>query len=355
MLPADTSRVHDLENCLGRQWRNIRRAQQATAVRRQSLQRLFEERVAPDTSVVLFGSIARAEMTAGSDADWILLVDGQAFPEHQNQTTDVGQLLEENEFGEPGRSGVFGCMVSSHSLVHQIGGEDDKNSNTTRRILLLLESVAVGDAEAYNRVRRQILNRYIRDDRGLLFGSGQVKVPRFLLNDLTRYWRTVTVDFVYKQRADRGRKWALRNAKLRMSRKLVFASGLLRCFFCQLDPAATQARESLLCRNDPADLLSYLEGELTKTPLELLAQAACRDSIPMTTAQKLFDSYDRFLGVLDDERRDHLERLPHKEMAHSTVWKEIRDMSHQFQSGLNELFYGPDEQLRQLMISYGVF
>jgi hypothetical protein len=179
---------------------------------------LFGQRVAPDTSVVLFGSIARAEMTLGSDADWILLVDGQSFPEHQEQTTDAGQLLHANGFGEPGRSGVFGCMVSSHSLVHQIGGEDDKNSNTTRRVLLLLESIAVGDAEAYNRVRRQILNRYIRDDRGLLYGSGQAKVPRFLLNDLTRYWRTVTVDFVYKQRADAGKKWALRNAKLRMSR-----------------------------------------------------------------------------------------------------------------------------------------
>lgn len=335
-MPADTSLVDDLENRLGCQWRNIRRAQQTTAVRRQSLQRIFEESAASDKSVVLFGLIARAEMTAGSDADWILLVDGQAFPEHQNQTTDVGQLLYENKFGEPGRSGVFGCMVSSHSLVHQIGGEDDKNSNTTRRVLLLLESIAVGDAEAYNRVRRQILNRYIRDDRGLLFGSGQVKVPRFLLNDLTRYWRTVTVDFVYKQRADRGKKWALRNAKLRMSRKLVFTSGLLRCFFCQLDPAATHARQSLIRRNDPADLLSYLEGQLTKTPLELLAQAASREAIPAETAQKLFDSYDRFLGVLDDERREHLEHLSHAEMAHSAVWEEIRDMSHRFQTGLNE-------------------
>src|SRR4051812_32366173 len=71
----------------------------------------------------------------------------------------------------PGSSGIFGIMVGSHSLVHEIGGEDDTNSNTTRRILLLLESLAVGDPAAHTRVRQQILNRYLRDDRGLRYGS----------------------------------------------------------------------------------------------------------------------------------------------------------------------------------------
>jgi hypothetical protein len=107
--------------------------------------------------------------------------------------------------------------------------------------------------------------------------------------------------------------------------------------------------------NDPTDLLSYLEGELSKTPLELLARAASRQGIANSTAQKLFDSYDRFLGVLDDRRRDELAALRQDEMANSAVWQEIRELSHQFQSGLNELFYGEDDPLKQMMISYGVF
>jgi hypothetical protein len=248
-------------------------------------------------------------------------------------------------------------MIGSHDIVHEIGGEDDTNSNTTRRVLLLLESLPVGNREAYDRVRRQILKRYLSDDRGLTRSSSAIRVPRFLLNDLTRYWRTVTVDFVYKQRAEAGDKWALRNAKLRMSRKLVFASGLLRCFFCQLAPEAAMAREYLTSpRHDISRLLTYMEGELAQTPLELLARVALRPSIGRDTQRNLFDSYDRFLGILDDqEKRDALKKMTETEMATSEVWDEIRTISHAFHSGLKAVFFGDDEELRKLTTDYGVF
>ncbi len=98
-------------------------------------------------------------------------------------------------------------MAVSHAIFHQIGGQDDTNKLTTQRILLL-ESRAIGRGEALDRVIKLVLSRYVDDDRGLLFGSKGDLVPRFLLNDIVRYWRTVTVDFVYKQR-DRESGWAL--------------------------------------------------------------------------------------------------------------------------------------------------
>ena len=48
----------------------------------------------------------------------------------------------------------------------------------------------------------------------------------------------MAVDFASKQRDRAGEGWGLRNAKLRMSRKLIFASGLLVCFSANLDPGA---------------------------------------------------------------------------------------------------------------------
>ena len=349
--------VDRLERKLGANWTAIRKARVTTEERRTKLWKAFEETISPDTSLVVFGSIARDEVTSGSDSDWILLVDGQAVPEHAEQKHTIATRLVELGFAEPGRSGVFGCMVGSHDIVHQIGGEDDTNSNTTRRVLLLLESLPVGNREAYDRVRRQILNRYLRDDRGLVYGSGPARVPRFLLNDFTRYWRTVTVDFVYKQRTEAGKKWALRNSKLRMSRKLVFASGLLRCFFCHLDPDAAGAREALVGpEHDITNILAYMEEQLAQTPLELLARAASRPAIETTTARNLFNSYDRFLSVLDDkEKRKALEEMTEPEMATSAVWREVRDFSRDFHSALLELFFGKDEHLRELAIQYGVF
>jgi len=300
--------VDSLEREMGATWPAIRKARTTTEEKRSILRAAFKGKIAADTSLVVFGSIAREEFTSGSDSDWMLLVDGQAYPEHGDQRHTISTEMERLGFSEPGRSGVFGCMTGSHDIVHEIGGEDDTNSNTTRRVLLLLESLPIGNREAYDRVRCQILSRYLRDDRGLVRSDGTFRVPRFLLNDLTRYWRTVTVDFVYKQRAEGGEKWALRNAKLRMSRKLVFASGLLRCFFCHLDPAAAGAREALAApKPDMTKLLTYLESELAQTPLELLARASLELTSQRATARKLFDSYDRFLSVLDNsEKREVL-------------------------------------------------
>ena len=73
--------IEELEQKLNANWPAIRKAKDTTARQRKSLEEAFKGRVASDTTVVLFGSIARKEMTRGSDTDWILLVDGQAFPE----------------------------------------------------------------------------------------------------------------------------------------------------------------------------------------------------------------------------------------------------------------------------------
>lgn len=268
----------------------------------------------------------------------------------------IGAKILHGGFGEPGKTNIFGSMTSSHSLVHDIGGRDDTNANTTRRVLLLLESYVPAGREAYDRVRRHILHRYIEDDYGLSFGSGQKIVPRFLLNDLSRYWRTVTVDFVHKQRADAGDKWALRNAKLRMSRKLIFAAGLLVCFQCHLDPNADQARRELRAsQGSSSELIRYLEQQFSMPPLEILANYVLRQG-NADTARLLFDSYDAFLALLDNQKsREVLRKLDPSQARMDPVFMHIREIGHRFQEGLTRLFFKDTQQMYELTEFYGVF
>jgi len=367
--------VEEFSKLLNRRWKNIELAQHKTRQVIQRLSDIIEGVPGPDsdTSVVVNGSIARYECTHGSDLDWTLLVDSQANADHQEILLGIRNALNAKgsngnralfaELGlkEPGQEGTFGTLAFSQPMVHYIGGENDSNSNTTRRVLLLLEALPIGRRrEAFDRVRRNILKRYLVEDKGLLHRSikGEARwVPLFLLNDLARYWRTMAVDFAYKQ-FDRGAKgYALRSIKLGTSRKLLFASGLLACFWCDPNVSNLQNQEP-----KTQSLIDCLEVFLSKTPLDRFAlffaskiPAADSDFLE-GCARNLFDSYDDFLGLLNDERkRDHLDKLAPDFQDESDIFSEAREIRHRFRLAIQDTFTGKDSPLRDHSIAKGIF
>ena len=333
----------------------MQQARRFSASEKNRLREMLRDCDPSDTSIVVFGSLARGEYTAGSDLDWTLLVDGQADAQHYGAAQQIANLLLKKGFPEPGPTGVFGNIAFSHPIVHQIGGQEDTNRNITQRILLLLESFAVGKQPAYERVLQLVLERYVEDDGGLRRPASSRRIPLFLLNDIVRYWRTLTVDFVYKQR-ERTSGYALRNVKLRMSRKLTFAAGLLTCFSCQLE--APDDVRNCMARSSPtsAPLVRYFREKFRLPPLDLLAQTLLRYEIPAETARLLFDAYDEFLALVSDtDKRLHLKELRFEDIDLDLLFTEARKIGRRFQQGLTNLFYRDHEDFSKLIEYYGVF
>jgi hypothetical protein len=246
-------------------------------------------------------------------------------------------------------------MAFSHELVHRIGGEDDTNKNATRRILLLLESKAIGGKEAYDRVIQQILNRYVAEDDGFMDKTGKYHVPRFLLNDFARNWWTMAVDFAYKKRTRFGKGAAIRNIKLRFSRKLIYVSGLLTCFGCHMELDDLKAKDICRIAGSSADCVHCLIQRLNQTPIEILADAFLHLPHLDNVAKKTLDAYEGFLGILTNEdSRTCLENLDSDSYDDKT-YGHARSLSHDFRDGLMDLFFDQKSDMFELTKNYGVF
>jgi predicted nucleotidyltransferase len=352
----DVRTVEDLAIELAGKWPFILAGRQKAQNEINRIREACEPLVLPDTSLVVFGSLARGEFTDASDIDWTLLVDGITIPEHLMVARQISDALAELNAKPPGRTGTFGNMGSSHNLIHCIGGEDDTNANMTRRSLLLLEARAVGEPEAFVRVRNNIVKRYLEEDLGLWRTSTKRKIPHFLLNDFARYWRTMAVDFADKQHDRFHEGFALRNIKLRLSRKLLYISGLLACFRCQLDFPNEQERIKYFSRENSVQVTSYVVDLLDRTPLDTAAETLTKFAGKQGAIAELFESYDEFLGMLSDVSvRKHLEALKPNQLDADPVYKKAREISHRFGDSVFSIFLIPDNPIGELTIRYGVF
>ena len=347
--------ISRLEQSLHCSWPHLRDAKLRAETKRRELRDVLTGLDSEDTSIVVSGSLARDEFTDGSDIDWTLLIDGLADPKHHDLSRKIRILVDACGLKKPGVEGTFGAMVFSHDLIHQIGGEDDTNQNTTRRLLLLLESKVVGREDAYERVIKHVLSRYLLEDRGL-WRSSKYRVPRFLQNDVARYWRTMAVDFAYKLRNRSGKGWAIRNLKLRMSRKLIYVSGLLACFRCHLDHSDPQGAELFRDPSRRKEVVEYLRQILAATPLEIVASVLLRYPHLADATRDIFESYDQFLGILaDNVKREHLELLTEESGDSDEVYQYARGLTHRFRDGLLAFFFDQQGEMDDLTKNYGVF
>jgi hypothetical protein len=281
--------------------------------------------------VVLMGSWGRHEVTSASDDDAIVLFGGapreRALPTAEEVAAALGGP-------PPGPEGLFGQTVWLAHLTERIGLDRDTNANLTRRMLFLLESVAVAGETAHARAREALLETYLAEH------DNDYRPPRFLLNDLIRYWRTIAVDFEGKQRAREGEGWGLRHAKLRFSRKVLFAGGLLPVLECHALPAGEMA--------------AFLAGRFAEPPLDRIA-AAFADRGMADSGARALRAYGAFLEMLDDPAaRTELAELAEPESDDSALFTRVRELGDELQAALLALLF-EDRELERLVRDYLIF
>jgi predicted nucleotidyltransferase len=278
----------------------------------------------PDVSVTLFGSFARRELTEGSDNDWAILT-----PTGRVKAPDVLELAAvcRERFNEddkaPGSQDLFGLPFAWPRLAQYVGLDADSNTNLTRRMLTLLESVPI-TGHARDDCWRAIFDRYMKR------GVRDHRPPRFLLNDTIRYWRTICVDFEGKHAETGGSdsKWVMRNAKLRTSRTMLFAGGLLPVLFCRL--------------REQDEIPVFLEQQFAAPPVDRVAWAFLELGME-DEGGRCLSAYDEWVAMLqDDAVRDAIGELRADSRDASPVFQQVRDIGRRLQSGLVALLFNSD-------------
>jgi predicted nucleotidyltransferase len=316
---------------------NITAAREHTRARVRELKdALSESELASGMSVCVFGSWAREELTPESDDDWAVLV-AEPFSTYNPDVVSAMAIAQRRLGADeqaPGTQGIFGVPFDLEGLVKNIGLDGDSNTNLTRRMLLLLESRELA-GDVHEQAWQTVLERYMN------YGVKPFRPPRFLLNDLTRYWRTICVDFEGKHQNTQGEdaKWVSRNAKLRTSRKLLFAGGLVPIMLCHL-----HGRDAMV---------PFLSSWLKAPALDRLAAAFSWAEAEAEGARALL-AYDRWLAIQrDSDARRELRALRHDNRRSSELFNEITEIGRQFQRAVLALLF--ETRLSALSQQYVVF
>jgi hypothetical protein len=340
-MPTPATPLEHLEEQSARAFPALTTARAHTAQRLGERAKLLDGvAIHVNATVALMGSWGRHELTGGSDDDYVVLVRGLSptgggWGSANDTAAAVAERFARDPggFSAPGRQGVFAEVVYSADLL-RVGLDDDTNTNLTRRMLLVLESVAAVHDDVLAGVRLDVIHDYLRD------ALRDHRPPRFLLNDLVRYWRTIGVDFVAKDRERGGAGWGLRNAKLRTSRKLLFASGLLPV---------------LRCHELRAEAIApFLAEQFAMPPTDRVADAFLRYGAAAQGADAL-GAYDAFLGLLDDDVvRAELGALDSRAAAgDSPCWREIAQLGATVEERLLGLLF--ETELGPVTQRYAVF
>jgi predicted nucleotidyltransferase len=264
--------------------------------------------------VVTTGSYARGEASDESDMDYFVIVKNGKHDLSYDEKQIIINTINRYISKDSGDTGTFGnnAIEVLEDMLKNIGGSDDTNIKITRRMLFLLESKALYNNNIYDEIMDKLLNIYVKNIK-------KEQITRFLLNDIIRYYRTITVDFEFKT-SEVGKSWGLRNIKLTYSRKLIYFAGIL-CVAKTMDLSKE-------------DKINYLKKIFNLTPLDRV------NNIIKDTKLKedFFNLYNDFLNDISlFENRKSLDSILTMEDERTKIYKKLKKDSKSFSQNIREI------------------
>lgn len=285
-----------------------------------------------NSSLVAFGSLARYELTPASDLDYLLTCSGAPPPDRYlaRAVSNIRKAApNEVTLSDPGTSGLFGSSVQFEEIVSNIGLQGDTNHNLTRRILLLEESIALTNPEQHSQGLEKIISRYLEAKSK----NSSTYVPRVLLNDIVRYWRTLTID--YHAKTAPTARYSMRYLKLLFSRKLCFISSIAP--LCWLQTDGTRATPEYL-------VSSYMQPSIIRLCILLSEVSARGGARELTSSQEILTSYSTFLSKSGDTGWREMIRQEisdHEDPKRSPEFGAMRELGKSIHNNLTRLLSSP--------------
>lgn len=277
-------------------------------------------------TIITTGSYGREEASEESDLDLFIFCSNSSIAKQlEEKQGEIEAVINKHISKQVGSTGTFGASAINifDEILENIGGKNDTNETLTRRMLFLLEGKALYNTKTFENYRKSLLKNYTAST------SNVSRLEKFLLNDIIRYYRTITTDFQYKVDQD-SKAWGLRNIKLRFSRKILYFAGILTI--------AESANKS-----ESEDKLEIISQLLDTPVLErvFIISKSYTNSNP-TVLEKLtsiFNHYEIFLkNISDTEKRKELEAIEKKEdRLNNHLYLTLSECSNGFTKDLFEL------------------
>jgi len=249
---------------------------------RQTLQQIrnivSESLPAEVETIYVCGSMGRMEQLPASDCDLVIVTKDDVDPgssRGQQIHADLWSQLESLGLIRPKPHGIFSATVTCSQLIDPSsrGRVDEDQFVYGKRIQLLLDSQPIAHQNRFRQLQSDVLSRFQRTE------DAREEQWLALLNDVIRYWKSLSTRTIWLDDVSRG-DWRYLNVKFRHSRNLLIFGLLLL-----LGEASRRHHSSR----------DWLRDRLSLTPLERVNLVS-----EFTACVPLLEQYAEFLNQMSN-------------------------------------------------------